>query len=213
MRSKTYPSPQKTKAALHQSLRPAKEWAQHDWRLTLLPAAIMANVGQEALRVVLAICRHQKGRDWYPKVIYGLDDLAEDAGLSRPNLCRALRRLVRAQLLTVEHGGGRLKNTRTGKASIYRLGPSLTVSEPTQLTVSPETQYRSAPRISNSVVGDTPRPYHYPRVVKGDRGERTAALTSGPPTTEPSSPTISPSKFRALLEKTGLRTRSRVNAT
>lgn len=166
------------------------------------------------LRVCLAICKRQRAtRDWFPHVIVSLDELSALAGWkaypnksgqleqNHGNLRRAIRRLVAAGLLAVEPGAGKVPNSNKRKADIYRLGAALQgVSETTPLRVSETTPLPNAPRDRSGVETDTPRPY-LPQGGEGDRGETTAALTGGSPTTELSSESISPSRLRDLLEK------------
>jgi len=181
----------------------------HDWRLTLLPAAIDAEVGLPALRVCNALCSHQRGR--HPVVYLATDALAEELGMEKRNVKRAIRQLERAGLLRVIIGGGRqpVPEGHHGKANTYILGPSLagdveavikgvrldTLSARTR--VSGVTPYPETPELINSVRGDTPplRGTSYP---SGGSGERTAALTGGSSPAEPS-PTIAPHRLRDLF--------------
>ena len=183
----------------------------HDWRLTLLPAAIKAGMPARALRLCAALCDHQRGRSFYPEVIVGLDQLASELGVDRTSVIRDEKRLVRAGLLSIITGGGRLVGSRTGRANVYQLGSGLTVAATPQLTVAATPQYSRAERSVNSGVVATPTPFGY-FVPSGGSGEKTAALTGGPTPSQPSPASISPSRFRDLLERTGLRKRSVINA-
>lgn len=184
----------------------------HDWRLTLLPAAIEAGVGRPALRVCNALCVHQRGH--HPVVYVATDELCEELGMEKRNLKRAVRELERAGLLRILTGGGRqqVPQGRHGRANTYILGASLAGdvdavikgvlgdTPPGQTRVSWVTPYPPAVEIINGVLGDTPplRGTSYPF---GGSGDMTAALTGGSPPAEPSSQPISTSKFRDLLER------------
>ena len=157
----------------------------HDWRTTLLPAAIRAGMSKRPLSICLALAEHQRGR--YPEVFVGTEELAEELGIDRRNLQKDLRRLERHGLIKAITGGGRLVASKTGRANVYQLGAACahdveavsTASKTTHLTASKTTQY---PRVSPTrycVENDAPTP-RTPTEYFGGSGERTAALTSGP---------------------------------
>jgi len=178
----------------------------HDWRLTLLPAAIKAGLPARALRLCAALCDHQRGRSFYPEVIVGLDDLASELGVDRTAVIRDNHRLVAAGLVTIISGGGKLPASRTGRANVYQLGARLkgeiasvyTVAAEPQYSVAPRPLYGEAPRIPDSGATATPplRGTSYP---SGGSGERTADLTVGPPSDPSSSVPIAPQRFRDLI--------------
>lgn len=183
----------------------------HDWRVTLLPAAIKAKLPARALRLCAALCDHQRGRSFYPEVIVGLDQLAAELGVDRTSVIRDEKRLVQAGLLTIVSGGGRLVGSRTGRANVYQLGAAITVAATPQLTVAATPQYSRVSRTAYSGATATPTPRSTTYSVGGS-GERTAALTGGP-TPSPSSPaTIAPHRFRDLLAVLNLGKRGDVNA-
>jgi hypothetical protein len=191
----------------------------HDWRLTLLPAAIEAGLPARALRLCKALCDHQRGRSFYPEVIIGLDQLAEELGVARAHVIRDNKRLVRAGVLTIISGGGRLTASRTGRANVYQLSPRLmgeveavlTVPKQAQITVPKQARYPRVARTPNSADAGTPTPRgtSYPL---GGSGDRTAALTGGSPPTGPSPEAIAPHRFRDLLGVLHLGKRSDANA-
>ncbi len=183
----------------------------HDWRLTLLPAAIKAGMPARALRLCAALCDHQRGRSFYPEVIVGLDQLATELGVLRHHVIQDEKKLVQARLLSIISGGGRLAGSRTGRANVYQLGEGLTVPAEVRLTVPGRVLYSRTARTPNSTSAGTPNPSGY-TVTVGGSGDRTAALTGGPTPSQPSPASISPSRFRDLLERTGLRKRSVANA-
>jgi hypothetical protein len=197
----------------------------HDWRLTLLPIAIeiIGHRGR-AIQLCKALCDRQKG--YHPEVIASTYDLAEELGMDRRNLYRETRLLIRAGLLRVVIGGGRLPAPRgaAGRADVYQLGPVVapqiegilnSVTQDavsTQQTASHTTLYRRRARSANSVTQDAPTPLGVLRTPSGDTGERTAALTGGSSPAELSSPTIAPHRFRDLLGILNLGKRSSPNA-
>jgi hypothetical protein len=176
----------------------------HDWRVTLLPAAIERRVSAGALRLCKALCDHQRGR--FPEVIVGTEELAEELGVHRRNLWKLQQRLVRAGLVDIMIGGGRMPTSKTGRADVYQLGPAcgrnveavVTASKRMQLSASKRMQYRGASRTPNSIQTDAPtlRGTSYPF---GGSGERTAALTGGSSPDQPSPAAVPPHRFRELL--------------
>jgi hypothetical protein len=178
------------------------------------------------LRVCLALCARQRGRDWYPHVIVSLDELAALAGFppymnkkaGKPlsdhgSLRRALRRLVEAGLLTVEPGAGKVPNKTSRKASIYRLGPAvLGVAEMPLEGVAEMPPLVDAAVDRMGVKNATPRTLSLSNEREGDRGGMSAALTGGSSPIKSLPEAIAPRRFRDLLEKTGLRKRSDANA-
>lgn len=183
----------------------------HDWRLTLLPAAIEAGVGMPALRICKALCDHQRGR--HPVVYMATDQLCEELGMEKRNAKRAVRQLERAGLLRVVLGGGRqgVPRGHEGKANTYILGAALagdvealikgvrgdTLS--TQTRVSVVTPYPRAAEITKGVAVDTP-PLGSRSDPSGDRGKGTVALTGDSPLIEPSE-TSTPHRFRDLVRR------------
>lgn len=189
----------------------------HDWRLTLLPAAIDYPITRaRALQLCKALCDRQKG--YHPEVIASTYDLADELGMDRRHLYRETQVLVKAGLLRVVIGGGRLPAPRgtTGRADIYQLGPRVAARIDDVFNSAPEgavsaaqtapqkAPYRVVARSSNSAPGGAPTPFGVLRTPPGDTGERAAALTGGSSPIQPSSPTIAPHRLRDLFRSLSL---------
>lgn len=164
-----------------------------DWSRVLVNGAIAAKMPRNAIELCAKLALRQRGRRI--EVWFGSRDLAGLLGRDRRNVQRDLRRLVRAGLLEVFRGGGRVLGSKRGKANIYVLGailtaskmtPLITASKMTPLTASKMTPYPMAPELVNGVKNDAPslRDTSYP---SGVQGGRTAALTGGSPSNPPAS--------------------------
>jgi hypothetical protein len=184
----------------------------HDWRTTLLPAIAEARLPNSCMRVGVALCSRQRGRDWYPWVIVSLDTLAELAGwkpyvdgrtgLEEPNhgcLNRAVRRLEKAGLLVTETLPGVVEGKSRRRATVYRLGPSVGGSKLTPQAGSKLTPQADIVPLRQGVESDPPRTPSGTTSPTGI-GERTAALTGGTsPMSRSTSETSSQSRLGDLL--------------
>lgn len=160
-----------------------------------------------ALRLCKALCDRQRGRSFYPEVIVGLDQLAEELGVQRKHVIRDNKRLIAAGLLSIISGGGRLPASRTGRANVYQLGARiagdieaiLTVPKPGQLTVPKRGRYPRSSRSPYSPYPGTPTPSE--QSSSGGSGEMTVALTGDPTTDQPLPAAVSSHRLRDLAAR------------
>jgi len=185
----------------------------HDWRTSLLPAIAKARLPNSCMRVGVALCARQRGRDWFPWVIVSLDELSKLAGwqpyfdrsagrLEANHGClnRAVRRLERAGLLVTETIPGVVTNKRKRRATVYRLGPAVGGSELTPQAGSKVTPQADIVSIRPGVESDPPDPSGttYPQGI-GEK--RTAALTGGSSPVPSSSQPVSMQRVRDVLQR------------